>query len=208
MAKTEGFAAATTAATTAPATTATTDTTEKTVVDTTTKAPTKVIETPVADKPSELPAAPASLFANAAAAEASNPARVAVITALLSDYVAKVGSSQSNLDAAKSATFGLFNAVRQLGTLGAADTTAVTDLFINAIKNDKNGSFGPYLYAHVDEIRNSFERQNYVRLMNLFTIYARLQNKANLKNKCNVEYSVALVADATARKALQAYFTK
>lgn len=186
------------------------------IESTTAAAPAAVVETVAATQTTDAvaqtavaPAAPLDLFKGATVQASSNPERVKVIANLVTDYSKAVGVNQGDLATARSATLGLYNAIKMLVTLTGTDLTNAVDHLLATIRADKIEAFGEaYLFRAADAISDKNVRDNFNRLMNLFVQYANLSDRSKIRKFADIDYSVALITDVAVRKQLAAYFPR
>lgn len=153
--------------------------------------------------------APAALFAKPEVKDVdSNPTRVAMIKAAITTYSEKCGRAQADVDARRTMSLDLMRGVRLMSTLSFADFTAVADFLVTTITDNANEAFHPrYLLMFADELAGR-EKDRFMLPMTAFTQYARLKNKAMLRQRVDVSAVAATMQSEGAKKAVDAFFPK
>ena len=94
--------------------------------------------------------------------------------------------------------------------LNASDVTKVLDhlmkTIVSSTENGQKAFDKGYMFGGLNGIAGVAERQHFVRMMNLFTTYAKLRDKSKLGNRVSVAYSLEGVQLEAGRKAITAYF--
>lgn len=182
------------------------------------KAPLLVEQTPAPQKPTSiverveqiLEEAPADMFGKAQPA-GSRPERVTICKAHITAFANVVGPGQTDTAAVQTAFIGLSNTMGLLETLNNADVAKVLDHLmtaINGIDGKPNKAFDKgYVFLGLDALPSTNDRERYVRMMNLFTTYAKLRDKSKLSSRVSVAYSLEHVKSDAGRKAITAYFS-
>lgn len=153
--------------------------------------------------------APADMFAKSAPAN-SRPERVKICKAHIDAFAGTIRPGQTDEVAVATATLGLSKMIELLETLNASDVSEVLDYLMKVISETNEAGTKAfdkgYVFVGLDSLTSLSARQHFVRMMNLFTTYAKLHDKSKLGTKCSVGYSLEYVKDENGRKAIAAYF--
>lgn len=153
--------------------------------------------------------APADMFAKSAPAN-SRPERVSICKAHIDAFAGTIKAGQTDEVAVETATLGMAKMLELLETLNSSDVAEVLDYLMKVIveSNDagKKAFDKGYVFVGMNSLSNINTRNHFVRMMNLFTTYAKLRDKSKLETKCSVGYSLEFVKSENGRKAIAAYF--
>lgn len=153
--------------------------------------------------------APAGLFDKSEPA-GSRPERVTICKAHIDAFAGTIGAGQTDHQAVETATSGMSKMVGLLETMNASDVSKVLDHLmksvVESVEAGRKAFDKGYMFGGLDGISGTVERQHFVRMMNMFTTYAKLRDKSKLGNRVSVAYSLEYVQNDAGRKAISAYF--
>lgn len=153
--------------------------------------------------------APADMFAKSAPAN-SRPERVKVCKAHIDAFAGTIRAGQTDEVAVATATLGMAKMLDLLETLNASDVTEVLDYLMKVIAATNEAGTKAfdkgYVFVGLEALTSLSTRQHFVRMMTLFTTYAKLRDKSKLSSRCSVGYSLEYVKNENGRKAIAAYF--
>lgn len=151
--------------------------------------------------------APAAMFAKPEVADAdTNPTRVKMITAAIAAYSTDCGRAQANAAKRKTAALDLMRGIRLMASLSFGDYGKVAEFLVKTIQENTNEAFHPrYIFMFADEMTGR-DKDRFMLPMTAYLQFARLKNKATVRQRVDVSAIVALMETAGAKKAVDAFF--
>lgn len=151
--------------------------------------------------------APVGLFSKPKSEASENPEAAARVVEFVKAYSAGAGRAHVDMDSVRVLTKNLFTAVRLLCTLRGDSLNRAFGKCVKEIGENKNNAFGKmYLCRFVSTIESSSERSNFVRLMTLMVAFATLEDKSQISENIDIEYSLELVKNEDTRRQLIGLF--
>ena len=161
----------------------------------------------VESKTAAVAQAPAAMFVKQEAVDAdTNPTRVKMITAAIGAYSATCGRAQTNAATRKTGALDLMRGIRLMSGLSFSDYGKVADFLVKSIQDNANEAFHPrYIFMFADELQGR-DKDRFMLPMTAFLQFARLKNKATVRQRVDISAIAALMESTGAKKAVDAFF--
>lgn len=135
--------------------------------------------------------------------------KITIIESHLKSFVANCGKNSTDLKVAAKHAKDLTAVVRMISTLKGKTLNRAMGILVKEIKSCENKAFDKaYLYRFIGDIKQTKERDNFIKFMNVVTGYAKAPSVEMFNELTDVKYSLSGISDNETRTGITAFLSK
>lgn len=159
-----------------------------------------------AKEPSVRKADPSMFKTAQPAGRVRNKHRVELCKAWIDSFNTDCGAYSANASARSIATHGMRNVFTSLDTLNRLDTKEILVHLVKTIETSVTGAWERRIVFSNLKFLPESQRELLNRMLQLFTLYAEMDNKVLIRTKSDPSYAIGLYTDGETRANIDAFF--